>query len=498
VQLNQLAKYKNIVIQCHNTPNAGAIGAGFALQCCLRSLGANVTLAYGGFIEIKRPDLLKLIEALEIQISRITQLPHGTDLLITIGCQRGADNVESFDLSNETTVVTIDRHEQKVPECDNFIIRPNVSSCATIVYDLLKQEGFETDIRIQSALYYGLFCDTNELSELHHPLDRDLAEIKHDVQLIRKLKNSQITISELTLINDALKNREVVGGISLFRAEPCEVDVLNFISNIAQKIDCIDCCLAYCIQPCGINFSVRSTTREIMANELASFLCKNAGNSSGTLEKAEGFTDFKKIAEATTENYLSKQILEYVIYYDLIYANNHNVDFGAMNLYRKPPAMIGFAKSTDIFPANTEVLINAPTGNVSTVACRDTYFMIGVQGEVYPIKKSVFEANYSALDSPYCLQTEYVPTVVNKLTKDEYEISPFARVCMARYSKAVRAMKLERPTKVFTSWDLEKYYIGEIGDWLVANEGNFNDCYVVRDDIFAKSYTWAKFGSKRV
>jgi hypothetical protein len=54
--------------------------------------------------------------------------------------------------------------------------------------------------------------------------------------------------------------------------------------------------------------------------------------------------------------------------------------------------------------------------------------------------------------------------------------------------KYIRAAALARDTKVFTNWDLEKYYYGVAGDYLAANEGDWNDCYIVRGDIFKNTY----------
>ena len=68
------------------------------------------------------------------------------------------------------------------------------------------------------------------------------------------------------------------------------------------------------------------------------------------------------------------------------------------------------------------------------------------------------------------------------------EVLFFAKTCAPKNSKLVRARELEKDTKIFTYWDSEKYFYGTRGDWLVADEEAFNDCYIVRGDIFADSY----------
>jgi phosphoglycolate phosphatase len=130
-------------------------------------------------------------------------------------------------------------------------------------------------------------------------------------------------------------------------------------------------------------------------------------------------------------------------------------------------------------------------GDIDAVAGEDIYLMIGVQGEVYPILREKFEKSYQPLADPYHEETEYIPALLNRGTGERREISSYAKTCLPKDSKWVRAKPLEKDTKVFTAWDIEKYFLGLKGDYLVANEGDFNDCYIVRKDIFLQTYTSA-------
>lgn len=492
MELKNLAKYKHIIIQCHDIPDADTICSGFALQCFLRSFGAESALVYGGAAEIAKPSLMMLLEMLKIEIAHADRLPPETDLLVTIDCQRGAGNVQSFELPETATVVVIDHHRAEIPEGDNVLIRPHLASCATLVWDLLRAEGFKMDRRVQNALYYGLYTDTNGLSELRHPLDRDLAELPNDAGMIRKLKNAAITIEELDIIGGALRDREAIGNIGLFCARPCDANLLGFSSDIAQQVDSLDCCVVYCAQKHGLKLSIRSSAREIMASEIAAFLCRDAGSGGGNIEKAGGFLSFAKIAEnkgnIAPEEYLRSRVRAYLNNYELIYAGENDIDFAAMPLYRKLPRPVGFAGSADIFPDGTKITVRTLEGDIDTVTGGDIYLMIGIQGEIYPILRERFEASYAASDEPYSKEAEYLPTVLNRISGERREVLPFAKNCVPKDSKLVRAEILEKDTKVFTYWDTEKYFYGVKGDYLVANEDNHNDCYIVRKDIFLDSY----------
>jgi len=496
MNLSDLARYERIIIQCHDNPDADSITSGFALQAYIRSLGGDAELVYGGTAFIQKPNLLLLLEALNIKIAHRDELPADTDLLITVDCQHGAGNVTRFALPKGADVMAIDHHRQEIAESEKHKIRPDLASCATLVWDLLHKECFEMSSDLRTALYYGLFSDSNGFSELRHPRDRDLAEISGDGGLIRKLKNSAITTEDLDIISAALRGRKIIDNIGMFRADPCDPNLLGFTADIAQQVVHIDCCVVYCLQPHGVKLSIRSSVREIMASEIAKFLCRDVGDGGGNLEKAGGFISFTGIAAAACGHdpgdYLCGRIRDYLKHYDHVYAGGNNIDFEAMPLYKKLQIPAGYAASTNIFTAGTKITVRTLEGDIDTICADDLYLMIGVEGEVYPIAKKRFDAGYTDAGTAYNAATEYVPVVINRATGERAEITAFARTCMPNDLKLVRAAPLRRETKVFTRWDTERYFRGGAGDWLVADADDANDCYVVRGDIFDRTYALLK------
>jgi phosphoglycolate phosphatase len=494
MDIKQMAAYGDIVIQCHDIPDADAIGSGFALQQRLRSLGAKASLIYGGRAEISKPNLIMMLEMLDIEISRVQAIPKETKLLITVDCQRGAGNAQNFGLPDSAEFAVIDHHRAEIPEGDNILIRPELASCATLVWDLIEGDDFSVagNYRVCNALCYGLFSDTNGFSELRHPLDRDLAELPYDPAFMRKLSNSTVTPEELAVIGDTLKAREIIDNIGLFRSEPCDPNLLGFASDIAKQVVGIDSCVAYCEQPQGLKLSIRSSAREIMADELASFLCRDVGSGGGAIEKAGGFLGFKGIAELggglPADDYLKRRICDYTSNYEHIYAGKNSIDFGRMPLFKKRMRPVGFAKSRDIFPAGTKITIRTLEGDVDTVTDDGVYLMVGILGESYPILRDKFEKNYVLTSEPYTEPSEYTPILINRVTGERRSVFPFTSACLPRGEKLVRATPLMGDTKVFSYWDSEKYFHGSRGDFLVAGEGDYADCYIVRRDIFFDSY----------
>jgi len=501
MKLSELKPYKNIVLQTHNIPDADAVSSAYVLQKYIEMHGCNAKIIYGGPAKITKPSLLIFMEALGIEAEFVSQIPANTELLITIDCQYGAGNVQKFPCE---TFAIIDHHRVEVPETKLCEINPQLGSCATLVYSMLLKEIKELEElellgivgsleekdelklfleneKINTALYYGLYTDTNGLAELRHPLDRDLADIHFNKALVKKLKNATITMPELSIVSGALRKCDIIENIGLFKAEPCDPNILGFSSDITMQVDALNACVLFSAVNGGIKLSVRSCCREIMANELATFLCEGCGSGGGNLEKAGGFLK-------NSEEYLVSRLKEYTVAFDKIYAGETKIDFASMKRYRKLPIEVGFAKTTDLFSEGTKLTVRTLEGDIDLTASSDIYIMIGIEGEVYPILREKFEKNYKVLSHKYESFAEYQPTVIDRYGGEKHSILRCAAVCIPTNEKIIKAKQLKKRTKVFTYWDAEKYFSGIPGDFLSANESDLGDCYIVNERIFYKTY----------
>ena len=68
MRLKDLEGYNPITIQCHNNPDADAIGSGYGLYCYFKDLGKDVRLVYSGPNQITKSNLRLMIEKLNIPI----------------------------------------------------------------------------------------------------------------------------------------------------------------------------------------------------------------------------------------------------------------------------------------------------------------------------------------------------------------------------------------------------------------------------------------------
>jgi phosphoglycolate phosphatase len=487
MNLSSLSKYKSIFIQCPDIPDADSIGSAYALQQFFKSQGAECKIIHGGKAKITKPNLIMFMAELGAEIENVSELFQEPELLLTVNCQYGTGNAQKFACKN---FAVIDHHFSEIKEGENTEISPAFAGCSTIVWDMMRKENFDfsQNSKLRDALYYGLFSATNGLSELRHPLDRDLADINIDKALIKKLNDAALTIKELRIVAATLdssrriENQKINKRVALFKAEDfCTQDVLAFTCDVARKVDILDACIVYCLMGDYIRIAVRSSVREIMASEFAEFICAGIGNGGGNIEMANGF--FK-----ADEDYFIQKVRDYLDNYEFIYAGKSPVDFASMKRYRKKAIPIGFAKIEDMFKDGWPVTVRTLEGDIDLRASKDVYVMIGIVGEVYPILREKFEKNYEILDAPYNLKTEYSPEIINKITGEKLSLLAHAHTCLPKGEKIVRAVPVDKPTKVFSYWDTEKYFSAKPGDFLAANENDLQDCYVVNKQIFFDSY----------
>jgi phosphoglycolate phosphatase len=504
-KLSDLLSHDGIVIQCHNVPDADTIASAFAVYTYLKAQGKNSRIIYSGFVEITKPNLLEMVEKLNIPIEYIKagQLPH-LQTLVLVDCQYGEKNVAKFTADN---IVVIDHHpEVKTVDCSSAIIHPYLGSCSTLVWDLARKENFDfaESPDTATALFFGLFTDTGKLEEISHPLDRDALDnlqLHADMKFIQALRDNNLTIGELAIAGKALTepNKDFDIKYAIFRAEQCDPNILGFIGDLATEASGIDVCIVYNEQPNGYKLSARSCTKAVMADEFAKFLA-GEGNAGGHIRKAGGFIPASD-SELDAEKFLEKRIKDYFDGYHVIHAATHNLNINAPEFkkYVKKNIPIGFVVSSDIFPEGTPLVIRTLEGDAETQASSSTYLMIGIYREIYPINIKKWENSYMLTDDMFATDADvlkktdggYAPKVINRNTGEIAELSSIlmsAQSCVAKGEMFIYAKPLTHHTKVFTEWNNDGYMYGKPGDLLAARSDDHNDIYIIRKKIFEETY----------
>ena len=95
MRLSDFLEYNDIVIQCHDNPDADALASGYGVYVYLKAHGKNVKFVYGGRFELQKSNLLLMINKLSIPIKYVKELDK-PELLIMVDCQYDGGNVAHF------------------------------------------------------------------------------------------------------------------------------------------------------------------------------------------------------------------------------------------------------------------------------------------------------------------------------------------------------------------------------------------------------------------
>ena len=500
MRLADLEKYDKITIQCHDNPDADALASGYGLYCYFRSKEKDVRLVYSGRSQIQKSNLRLMVDKLKLPVEYIKtasdEVISVEGLLITVDCQYGSGNVTGLTAED---VAIVDHHQVEKRAIPLSIINPNLGSCATLVWKLLREENFdiESDEHLGTALFYGLYTDTNQFSELSNPLDMDMREALHeDKSLITLFRNSNLSLKELEIAGIALIRYSYNDDyeFAVIKAQPCDPNILGLISDFLLQVDAIKTCVVFNEVPDGYKFSVRSCIKEVNASELAAFLAQDIGSGGGHYEKAGGFISLWRYEEnfptLHTEAYFNNRMTQYFDSYELIYAEDYQVELEGMKQYVKRNIPVGYVKADQVLPVGTPITIRTLEGDLELTVDEDLYIIIGVRGEVYPHRRDKFERSYRILDMKYHLdpEMEYVPTIKDRVDGSTFTLTDFAGICVPTGNVKIYARELNKGVKVFTLWNKDKYMMGKPGDYLAVRCDDLHDVYVVERERFDQSY----------
>lgn len=503
MKLQELDEFQEITIQCHDNPDADALGAGFALYSYFKSRGKNVRLIYSGRDEIHKSNLRLMIERLNIPIvylpNEVVDNYHVKGLLITVDCQYGAGNVTKLLADN---VAIIDHHQIEIDDVQRSIIISDVASCSTIVWTLLKETDFDVNknMNLATALYYGLLTDTNHFAEIHNPIDRDMQDtLIYNQSYITLFCNSNISLKELEVAGVAMLRHSFNEDyhFAVIKSQPCDANILGLISDFLLQVDQIHTCVVFNEVEGGFKLSVRSCVREVNASELAAFLTKDIGSGGGHYQKAGGFISRRLYEEKNgnmhAEAYVNNRMIEYFEYFDLVYPDNYQADLDAMTKYQKKKMPIGYVKATDVLPVGTPIMIRTLEGDEEMMIEDDLVLMIGIEGEVYTNHMDKFLRSYEVLSQKYSysdcvLNNTYEPVLKNRIDGNKVLLSDYASVCVSSGNVQIYAKELMKAVKVFTNWDSERYMVGKPGDMLAVRSDDLHDVYIVDRGVFKKTY----------
>lgn len=521
MKLRDLLEFNSIVIQCHDNPDADTIASGFALYSYLKEAGKNPRLVYAGKNIIHKSNLVLMVDSLHIPIEHVDYIDK-PQLLVTVDCQYKEGNVTQLPGDN---IAVIDHHivVGSLPELNE--VNPNLGSCSTLMWNMLKEEDYNinANVALSTALYYGLYTDTSEFTEISNPLDMDLRdEAKFDKSIITKFRNANLSLEELSIAGTALIGSDYIDEykLAIVKAGPCDPNVLGIISDLVLAVDVIDICVVFCVQRHGVKFSVRSCVKEVKASELASEISLGLGSGGGHYYKAGGFIDLtllneaymrhceetgksprlqynmedntKRTSDSAIKEFLENRVVSYLKDTQIYYSNSPEI----LEIYRsgrdyytrrKP---LGYIEGTDIGPAGTEISVRTVKGDMEVTIGEDTILLIDSSGRVVErLKKE--RLSWLNIYPQWNFQIDnggYIPRVKNEQTGENIDILAGIKTCFPKSNNRVKAVLLDEKIRLFAHKESLNHLTGRPGDYLIFPSEKIEDAMIMSKEEFKMSY----------
>lgn len=500
MQLSELTKYNPITIQCHDNPDADSLAAGFGLYRYFQDKGREAHLIYSGRNRITKANLKLMVEKLSIPVEYVKpdRLKPREGLLITVDCQYGAGNVTRVEADY---IAVIDHHPLEIDDNGLARVQPNLGSCATLVWNMLREAGYPVneDMNLGTALYYGLYTDTNQFAELFNPLDMDMREsLSYNKSLLTMFRNSNLSLRELEIAGIAMirYNYNDVYHFAVIKSQPCDPNILGLISDFLLQVDEINTCVVYNENSDGYKLSVRSCIKEVKANELAAYLTEEIGSGGGHYEKAGGFISKwhyeKKYPMLHSEAYFNNRMTEYFQSFEVIYAGSFAADLENMREYRRVKAPMGYLYASELFAPGSQIAIRNRECSLDMTIAPDTVFTMEKDGTIHTMSREIFEKYHipfrERIPDFYCEKAECIPVIKGWADGASYLFTDCGRMCMPNDAFRIYAKQLEKCVKVFPKWDEETYLLGKPGDYLAVSADDLHNVFIEQGCDFSQNY----------
>jgi nanoRNase/pAp phosphatase (c-di-AMP/oligoRNAs hydrolase) len=288
-----------IFIQPHNVPDPDAIASSLGLYYLLSQRGIKkLAIVYDQVIE--KANSLKMLEMFNVPIIQAADAATlgAEDWAVLVDTQKG--NANTTDLATDEVAV-IDHHEYGGDRGYRFIdVRPTVGSCSAIIADWFFENHIEPPRFVATALLYGIFMDTDNLTRGASNFDIDMFyRLYHlsDIDLIVELKGNELSFRDLDLYAEAFKTVEIYDELAFLRLMNVNDSLLGAAGDIVISVAGVNIVVAYSVRDGGIKLSVRSTNDKIKANNLVRYLVEGCGVGGGHNNMAGGFIPNEKLSQ---------------------------------------------------------------------------------------------------------------------------------------------------------------------------------------------------------
>ena len=287
-----------IFIQPHNVPDPDAIASCLGMYYLLSQRGIQkLAIVYDQ--EIEKANSLRMLEMFNVPILKASDAHTlgEEDWAVLIDGQKGNSNLTNLPTDE---VAVIDHHEYTGDKGYRFVdVRPDIGSCSSIIAEWFFENNIEPPRLIATALLYGIFMDTDNLTRGASDFDINMFYRLYslsDIDMIVELKGNELTLRDLDFYAEAFKTVEVYDELAFLRLRNVNDSLMGAAGDIVVSVAGVNIVVAYAVRDNGVKLSVRSMCEKVKANDLVRKLVEGCGVGGGHHNMAGGFIPKENIS----------------------------------------------------------------------------------------------------------------------------------------------------------------------------------------------------------
>lgn len=284
-------KGKNWAILTHKYPDPDSIASQLAAQKILKHYGINSDIfAYG---EVSHPSNKAMVNRFEIELKDQGGLDFSkyNDIMIVDATELNIDLPEGL-----KPVITVDHHNVALKELKSKfkdITEKDRGSTSTRMVEYLQELKIpitkEESSKLTTALFYGIYSDTNKLTKIKKPDASAITFLTdfYDEIALEKITHPQYAEHTLDAKKTAIANRHI-DGIHLisFAGSLKEKEDLTIVVDELIQTQGIEIAIIYGLFESRILVSLRSTSDQLHCGNLAKKLWGEHGSAGGRIKSA--------------------------------------------------------------------------------------------------------------------------------------------------------------------------------------------------------------------
>ena len=296
-KLIELCKNKVVWIQTHNFPDPDAISTAFGLQKLLENYGIKSRICHEG--QIDKLSSVKLLTLCGIELSpydKIKDEMKPEDMIVLVDCQKNNGNTTDF-IGDE--LAAIDHHPTVVQIDYEYSDLRITGACASIIAEYYKELDIKPDVKVATALMYGLRMDTLQLSRGVTEFDIEMLGYLFryvDRKLLGELETNNMEFTDLRAYGEAIEHARVFGKLCLSCLDfICPDALVAALSDFFLALAEAEVVVIFAKRDNGFKFSFRSECSDVDAGVLAAEVLEGWGNGGGHATMAGGFVASESI-----------------------------------------------------------------------------------------------------------------------------------------------------------------------------------------------------------